>query len=122
MFNSFNDAGVGDSHAGSSATGSSAINYVDLAVDGVRTETARIIVGCATSAAWRCPSTSSSTYADGTSERVHRTPAAWQADGRGTKVRIAGGKVLRSVTLDTGIFVDANPGDNTWAADKAGSR
>jgi hypothetical protein len=61
-------------------------------------------------------------YADGSSERVHRTPAAWQADGRKTDVQVAGGKALRSVTLDTGIFVDANPGDNTWAADKAGSR
>jgi hypothetical protein len=61
-------------------------------------------------------------YADGSSERVHRTPAAWQADGRTTDVQVAGGKALRSVTLDTGIFVDANPADNSWAADKAGSR
>jgi hypothetical protein len=60
-------------------------------------------------------------YADGSSERVHRTPAAWQADGRRTEVRVAAGKALRSVTLDTGIFVDFNPGDNAWAADKAGS-
>jgi hypothetical protein len=36
-------------------------------------------------------------------------------------VRVAGGKALRSLTLDTGIFVDANPGDNTWAAPTAGS-
>jgi hypothetical protein len=25
------------------------------------------------------------------------------------------------VTLDIGIFVDFNPGDNAWTADKAGS-
>jgi len=56
------------------------------------------------------------TFEDGTTERVHRTPAVWQADGRRTEVRVAGGKALRSVNLDTGIFLDANPGDNTWTA------
>jgi len=28
---------------------------------------------------------------------------------------------MLAVTLDTGIFVDVNPGDNAWAAQKAGS-
>jgi hypothetical protein len=36
-------------------------------------------------------------------------------------VRIAGGKVLRTVTLDTGIYVDANPADNVWKAEAAES-
>jgi len=31
-------------------------------------------------------------------------------------VRLAGGKPLRKVTLDTGIFADANPADNSWTA------
>ncbi|MFO1394120.1 MAG: hypothetical protein U1F09_10210 [Steroidobacteraceae bacterium] len=57
-------------------------------------------------------------YADGSSEGVHRTPAAWQADGRRTEVRVTGGKTLRSVNVDTGIYVDFNPGDNKWPADQ----
>ena len=60
-------------------------------------------------------------FTDGSSERVHRTPAAWQVDGRRTEVSVATAKKLKSVTLDAGIYADANPGDNTWAADKAGS-
>jgi hypothetical protein len=52
----------------------------------------------------------------GSSERVHRTPAAWQADARRTEVQVAAGRLLKSVTLDTGIFPDANPADNTWTA------
>jgi hypothetical protein len=60
-------------------------------------------------------------FIDGSTKRVHRTPAAWRADGRRTEVPVAGGKTLKSVTLDSGIFVDANLGDNTWGADKAGS-
>jgi hypothetical protein len=53
-------------------------------------------------------------YTDGTTERVHRTPASWQADGRRTEVRLPAGKALKSVSLDTGIFGDANPADNSW--------
>ena len=60
-------------------------------------------------------------FTDGSSERVHRTPAAWQANGYMTAVQVSGGKALRSVTLDTGIFADANPSDNAWTADKAGN-
>ena len=56
------------------------------------------------------------TFEDGTTERVHHTPAIWKADGRNAEVRIAGGKALRSAQLDTGIFLDANPKDNTWIA------
>jgi hypothetical protein len=53
---------------------------------------------------------------------VHRTPAAWQADPRRTEVRVAGAKALRSVTLDTGIFVDAHPSDNSWQAETEARR
>lgn len=31
-------------------------------------------------------------------------------------------KALKSVTVDTGIFVDASPGDNTWTAQPDGRR
>jgi hypothetical protein len=37
-------------------------------------------------------------------------------------VPVASAKALKSLTIDTGIFVDANPGDNTWAAGTAASR
>jgi hypothetical protein len=36
-------------------------------------------------------------------------------------VPVAAGKALKSVTVDTGIFVDANPGDSTWKADTPGT-
>jgi len=53
---------------------------------------------------------------------MHRTPAAWQANRHENAVQVSGGKTLRSVTLDTGIFADANPSDNAWTADKTGNR
>jgi hypothetical protein len=55
-------------------------------------------------------------YADGSTETLHQTPALWQANPRQATVTVSTGKVLRTVELDGGIFVDANPADNHWAA------
>ncbi|MFL5383790.1 MAG: M1 family metallopeptidase [Longimicrobiaceae bacterium] len=55
-------------------------------------------------------------YADGSTETLHQTPAIWQADPRRATVRVATGKVLRSLDLDGGIFVDAHTADNSWTA------
>jgi hypothetical protein len=118
MFNSFNDAGVGNfnwffrnwffGH-----------NHMDLAVEDVRSEGSVQTVAVRNPGGMAIPFDLVLAYADGRSERVHLTPAVWQADGRRTEVRIAGGPPLRSVTLDTGIFVDAHPADNAWQADAA---
>jgi len=56
------------------------------------------------------------TYADGSTETLHQTPAIWQANPRQATVTVRTGKVLRSLDLDGGIFVDAHPADNHWAA------
>jgi uncharacterized protein YjlB len=56
------------------------------------------------------------TYADGTSERIHRTPATWKDNPRETVVRVPSPKALQSVTIDTGLFVDFVPADNAWKA------
>jgi hypothetical protein len=121
MFSSFNHAGAGD-HTWFFRNWFFSHNYSDLAVDVVRSTGDVRVVGVRNPGGLALPFDVVVEYADGSSERVHRTPAAWQADGRWTEVPVAGGKALRSVALDTGIFVDANPGDNTWASDKAGAR
>jgi hypothetical protein len=115
MFNSFNDAGVGN-HDWFFRNWFFSYNHMDLALDGVRSEGGGQAVAVRNPGGMAIPFDLVLDYADGSSERVHRTPAVWRADGRKTEVPVAGGKTLRSVTLDTGIFVDANPGDNTWKA------
>jgi hypothetical protein len=117
MFNSFNDAGVGN-YTWFFRNWFFGYNHMDLAVDGVRGEGGEQVVIVHNPGGMAVPFDLVLEYADGTSERVHRTPAVWQADGRRTDVPVAGGKALRAVTIDTGIFMDANPGDNAWAADK----
>jgi hypothetical protein len=121
MFNSFNDAGVGN-YDWFFRNWFFSYNYSDLAVDGVRSAGGVQTVAVRNPGGMAVPFDLVLTFADGSSERVHRTPAAWQADGRKTEVPVAAGKTLKSVTLDTGIFVDANPGDNIWTAQPDGHR
>jgi hypothetical protein len=56
------------------------------------------------------------TYDDGTSETFHQTPIVWEHDQKEIAVAIKTTKTVKSVTLDGGIFMDANPKDNTWVA------
>jgi len=55
------------------------------------------------------------TYEDGTTERFHQTPAVWEKDQKGTTVKIKTDKTVKSLTLDGGIFMDANEKDNSWS-------
>jgi hypothetical protein len=54
------------------------------------------------------------TYDDGTTERFHQTPKVWEQDQKEISVKIKTKKAVKSVTLDGGIFMDANEKDNTW--------
>ena len=59
-------------------------------------------------------------YSDGSSSTTHLTPGVWSKDQRHTRVEVpeTSGKQLVSLELKTGIWVDANPADNKWSADK----
>lgn len=113
MFNSFNNAGVGN-HSWFFKNWFFGYNYMDLALGDVRSENGAHAVTVRNAGGMAMPFDFVMTYADGTSERVHRSPAAWQANGRTTKVSVSNSKALASVMLDTGIFVDFNPADNSW--------
>jgi archaellum component FlaG (FlaF/FlaG flagellin family) len=56
------------------------------------------------------------TFADGSTQTIHKTPAIWEANQKEALVtfKAAVGKNLKSVTLDNGIYVDATKGDNIW--------
>lgn len=58
------------------------------------------------------------TFTDGSTKTIHQTPAVWEANQKQTYVTFKAviSKSLKSVTLDNGIFVDANKADNTWTA------
>ncbi|HWD89531.1 MAG TPA: M1 family metallopeptidase [Mucilaginibacter sp.] len=56
------------------------------------------------------------TYDDGTTESFHQTPSVWEHDQKDISVTIKTTKTAKSITLDGGIFMDANEKDNTWTA------
>lgn len=113
MFNSFNEAGVGN-YDWFFRNWFFGYNYIDLAVEDVRSEGTLKTVVVHNPGGMAIPFDLELTYADGSKERIHRTPAAWKGDSHKNEVRVTGLKSLHAVTLDTGIFVDANPTDNTW--------
>jgi aminopeptidase N len=56
------------------------------------------------------------TYADGTTESTHQTPAVWEKDQKNIILTVKTKAAVKSITLDGGIFMDATPADNTWSA------
>ena len=121
MFNSFNDAGVGN-YDWFFRNWFFSYNHMDLAVESVRSDGGAQNVAVRNPGGMAIPFDLVLVYAEGSSERVHLTPAAWRADARRTSVRLTGARALRAVTLDTGIFLDANPADNVWKAEAAERR
>jgi hypothetical protein len=104
-------------------------NYLDIAVGTVRQGSMRTSDGSASSqvsvevkniGGFAIPFDVELHYSDGTSSKVHQTPEVWSKDQRHTRVDIPAtpGKHLVSLELKTGIWVDANPADNKWSADK----
>jgi hypothetical protein len=53
-------------------------------------------------------------YTDGTKESFHQTPAIWEKNQKQTMVNIAAKKEVQSISLDGGIFMDADRTNNEW--------
>ena len=53
-------------------------------------------------------------YTDGTKESFHQTPSIWQNNLQQATVKVSVSKKVASVNLDGGIFMDADPSNNTW--------
>lgn len=56
------------------------------------------------------------TYADGSTETFHQTPAIWEANPSQAIVKLATKKAVKSLALDGGIWMDADPSNNVWPA------
>jgi aminopeptidase N len=55
-------------------------------------------------------------YADGSADTVRQTSSMWQADQRRATVLIPTSSRLESLTLDLGIWMDADATNNGWTA------
>ncbi len=115
MFNSFN-AGSGKDLNWFFNNWYFSNGYIDLGIDKVTESPGGADVTINNVGGFDAPVDVIATYADGTTEKFHQTPAIWQKDQKQATVRIPAKKKLTSVRLDGGIWMDANEADNKWEA------
>ncbi len=89
-------------------------NYIDIAVDNVQQKGTNYVVSVKNPGGFAIPFDVIVTYVDDTKATFHQTPAAWKANQQFTIINIPTSKNIRSVQLDGGIFMDANPADNVF--------
>ncbi|RZS75206.1 M1 family metallopeptidase [Pseudobacter ginsenosidimutans] len=56
------------------------------------------------------------TYVDGSVEKRHLTPAIWEADNKRIVLTVNNKKAVKSALIDGGVFLDANPANNSYTA------
>jgi hypothetical protein len=92
-------------------------NYLDIAIDKVEENTPNgTLVHVGNIGGFAMPFDLDVTYNDGSHERFHQSPAVWHADQRHMTITLPAGKKLRTLHLDNGIYVDADPSNNRWPA------
>jgi Peptidase family M1 domain len=120
MFNSFNNAGVGN-HNWFFNNWFFSYSHMDLGVGSVRSGNGQHVVEVRNKGGMAMPFDLVLNYADGSNERVHRTPLVWKGTPRSTTVAVSSSKALQSVLVDSGIFVDFYPSDNVWKQEASAS-
>jgi len=91
-------------------------SYIDLDLDKVEKAGNGYTLSIKNIGGFAVPFDVNVTYADGTTEAFHQTPIVWEKDQKAITVKIKAQKDAKSITLDGGIFMDANEKDNTWVA------
>jgi hypothetical protein len=117
MFNSFNDAGVGN-YNWFFNNWFFGYNYMDIGLGDVRSEGGAHKIRVKNKGGMALPFDLVVAYTDDTSERIHQTPAVWKNNPLETLVILQSSKTLRSVTIDGGIFKDFGPTNDEWKADQ----
>jgi hypothetical protein len=89
-------------------------SYIDLGLAKVDKDGKNYILDIKNIGGFAIPFDVIATYDDGSSESFHQTPIVWEQNQKEITVRIKPGKTVKTLTLDGGIFVDANEKDNSW--------
>lgn len=93
-------------------------NYIDLAVSGVKKVGSDYKVSVKNIGGMAAPFDLVVSYADGTNEQLHQTPAVWEKDQSNTVVSIKTKKKIQSIKIDGGIWMDADVTNNEWKTPK----
>jgi hypothetical protein len=89
-------------------------NYIDLAIDKVSIKGKEYVVALKNTGGFAIPFDLKITYADGSSQVIHQSPAVWKANQKTTSVQFTAQKAVAAIVVDGGIYMDATPADNYW--------
>jgi hypothetical protein len=90
--------------------------YIDLSLEKAEKTSSGYMLSIKNIGGFVVPFDAIVTYGDGTTESFHQTPIVWEKDQKAISVKIKTSKDVKSMTLDGGIFVDADMKNNTWTA------
>ncbi|MEP6732355.1 MAG: M1 family metallopeptidase [bacterium] len=91
-------------------------SYIDLAVTSVKKSAAGYTVVIDNIGGMPAPVDVVIKFRDGTTETVRETSAIWEANQKRATVAIATKKVIQSLELSGGIWMDADTSNNSWSA------
>jgi hypothetical protein len=88
--------------------------YIDLAINNVQKTGTGYNIPIQNIGGMATPFDVVLTYTDGTTQTLHQTPAVWASNQKTTTVKVNTSKTLQAVSLEGGIFMDADPSNNGW--------
>ncbi|MEP6926093.1 MAG: M1 family metallopeptidase [Ginsengibacter sp.] len=87
-------------------------NYIDIAVDNIRTANSNQQVIIRNIGGFPVPVDMQLNFADGSTQIIHKSPQIWAPEQKQVTIDVSGKKLLKSVQLVTDIFVDADESNN----------
>jgi hypothetical protein len=81
-------------------------NYIDLALTKADKTAQGTAITIQNVGGFAVPIDLKVTYADGSTETLHRTPDIWKADQKQATITVPAGKAVQSVAFDHGLFLD----------------
>jgi hypothetical protein len=90
-------------------------SYIDLSLASVKAASGGYMMIIINTGGMPAPVDVVLEYADGTSETVHQTSSIWQKDQRRASITVHAKKAVKAIALNGGIWMDANPTDNSWS-------
>ena len=89
-------------------------NYIDLTLSGVTLKGKKAGLHIINTGGFAVPFDVVVTYADGSTQRVHKTPGVWKANSKELSLDLPVTGDVVSVKLDGNLFMDADARDNEW--------
>jgi len=90
--------------------------YIDQAITIVKAEKGSTLVTIKNVGGYPAPFDMVVTFTDGSTETIRQGPDIWRLNLNEATSRINQPKAVKSIVLDGGIFMDANPADNKWTS------